>query len=283
MVDENGQKDALDCAMEHWNGPAGHHNCAQSVLYPFAEEGGISGRQADGIASLFGSGMKMGACCGAITGGLMAIGLLGGGDREYRIFMDCMRKGHHDLVNCTDILRRDRSPVGDSRTPCDRMVYDAVENVRAALLGGYHFYGWETALTPAVSTEYPGIHTPRDLYDALKDCWSEETCTARMRSRWSPGDPTVGQCTITAFLAQDIFGGKVYGIKRPDGSCHCYNVVMDSCFDLTSEQFGAEAENLVYKHNPEQSREEHFAKDDKQQRYELLKSRLQKKEGVNIR
>ncbi len=276
MSQPDEQKDYLDLAMQHWNGPAGHHNCAQSVLFSFAEEGGISENQADRIASLFGSGMKMGGCCGAITGGLMAIGLLGGGDRAYRIFMDCIRKGHHNLVNCSDILRRDTVPAGDGRSVCDRIVFDAVENVRAAMQGGYHFYGWETALTPAVSTEYPGIHTPRDLYDALKDCWSEETCTARMRARWSPDDPTVGQCTITAFLAQDIFGGKVYGIRRPDGSCHCYNVVRGCCFDLTSEQFGAEAENLVYRHNPEQSREEHFSQGDKAQRYELLKSALLK-------
>ncbi len=277
MNEENqqaGQRDELNLAMEHWNGPAGHHNCAQSVLFPFAEEGGITEKQADRIASLFGSGMKMGACCGAITGGLMAIGLLGGGDREYRIFMDCIKKGHNGLINCSDILRKDRVPAGDGRSVCDRIVFDAVENVRAAMRGGYQFYGWETALVPAVSLEYPGIHTPRDLYDALKDCWSRETCTARMRSRWSPDDPTVGQCTITAFLAQDIFGGKVCGIRRPDGSCHCYNEVRDCVFDLTSEQFGAEARNLVYRQNPEQSREEHFAKDDKAERYERLRSRL---------
>ncbi len=271
---KNRGKDYLASAMEHWNGPAGHHNCAQSVLHPFAGECGISEEKADQLTTLFGSGMKMGGCCGAITGGLMAIGMSGGGDSEYRIFMDCIRKGHHDLVNCSDILRKDTVPAGDNRSVCDRIVFDAVENVRAALRGGYNFYGWETALSPAITAEYPGIHTPRDLYDALLNCWCEKTCTARMRADWSPDNPTLGQCTITAFLAQDIFGGKVYGIKRPDGSVHCYNVVGDCIFDLTSEQFGTEAKDLVYKHNPEQFREEHFAKDDKQYRYEILKSKF---------
>ena len=83
---------------------------------------------------------------------------------------------------------------------------------------------------------------------------------------------TLGQCSITAFLAQDIFGGKVYGILRPDGNYHCYNVVGDCVFDLTSEQFGDE--KLDYENNPEQFREVHFAKTEKRERYEYLKEQL---------
>ncbi len=73
---------------------------------------------------------------------------------------------------------------------------------------------------------------------------------------------------------QDIFGGRVYGIRRPDGNYHCYNVVGDCCFDLTSEQFGDEV--LDYQDNPEQFRETHFAKEEKRLRYEYLKNALQK-------
>ncbi len=93
-----------------------------------------------------------------------------------------------------------------------------------------------------------------------------------MRADWTKDNCTLGQCSITAFLAQDIFGGKVYGIPRDGGNYHCYNVVKDSVFDLTSEQFGNEV--LDYSSNPEQFREVHFAKDEKRQRYELLKKRL---------
>lgn len=62
-----------------------------------------------------------------------------------------------------------------------------------------------------------------------------------MRKDWTRENPTLGQCSITAFLAQDIFGGKVYGVLRPGGNYHCYNVIGDWRFDLTSEQFGEEA------------------------------------------
>ena len=42
-------------------------------------------------------------------------------------------------------------------------------------------------------------------------------------------------------------------------------------FDLTSEQF---REHLNYRDNPEQFRQVHFAKEEKRQRYELLKRKL---------
>ncbi|MGI6019476.1 MAG: YunG family protein [Marvinbryantia sp.] len=136
----------------------------------------------------------------------------------------------------------------------------------------YKFWGWEGANVSAVSNEYPGIRTPLDLYDALSEIWSAETCAPRMRKEWTPENKTLGQCSITAFLAQDIFGGKVYGVPLPDGNFHCYNVVGNCRFDLTSEQFGDKI--LRYERSPEQFREVHFAKEEKRLRYEYLKKEL---------
>ncbi len=137
----------------------------------------------------------------------------------------------------------------------------------------YHFYGWEKATVPAVTDQYAGIQTPQDLYDALSELWCADTCAPRLRADWTLGNKTLGQCSITAFLAQDIFGGDVYGILRPGGNYHCYNVIGDCVFDLTSEQFGDEV--LNYSDNPLQSREVHFAKEEKRLRYEKLKADLQ--------
>jgi C_GCAxxG_C_C family probable redox protein len=51
-------------------------NCAQSVLIPFAREGGLTEAEAARIASPFGAGMaRMQETCGAVTGALMALGL----------------------------------------------------------------------------------------------------------------------------------------------------------------------------------------------------------------
>lgn len=139
----------------------------------------------------------------------------------------------------------------------------------------YYFYGWEHADVPAVNQIYQGIKNPRELYDALSEIWCADTCAPRMRQNWSKENKTLGQCSITAFLAQDIFGGKVYGVPREGGNFHCYNVVGDCVFDLTSEQFGDEV--LSYEDNPEQFREVHFAKEEKRLRYEHLKNMLLKK------
>ena len=146
----------------------------------------------------------------------------------------------------------------------------------------YRFYGWEQADVPAVTDEYPGIRTPLDLYDALSaGVWRAETCAPRLRDGWTPENKTLGQCSITAFIAQDIFGGEVYGIRRPDGNYHCYNVVNGRTFDLTSEQFGDE--KLCYEGNPEQLRETHFAKEEKRLRYELLRRLLRERCGQRDR
>ncbi len=136
----------------------------------------------------------------------------------------------------------------------------------------YRFYGWEQADAPAVTEEYPGIRTPKDLYDALCGVWCKDTCAPRMQKEWSEQNKTLGQCSVTAFLAQDIFGGKVYGIPREGGNFHCYNVAGGRVFDLTSEQFGDE--KLDYGKNPEQFREVHFAKEEKRMRYEHLRQKL---------
>ena len=93
-----------------------------------------------------------------------------------------------------------------------------------------------------------------------------------MRSDWSPENKTLGQCSITAFLLQDLYGGKVFGVPLGDGNYHCFNVVGDYMFELTSEQFGEK--KLNYADCPEQFRETHFAKEEKRQRYEVLKARL---------
>lgn len=138
----------------------------------------------------------------------------------------------------------------------------------------YNFYGWEKAYAKPINDLYPQIKSPIDLYDALSKIWCAETCAPRLRGEWTKENMTKGQCSITAFLAQDIFGGKVYGIPLGDGNFHCYNVVGDCRFDLTSEQFGEKAKELVYDDKHEQSREVHFAKEEKRLRYEMLKKRL---------
>ena len=131
----------------------------------------------------------------------------------------------------------------------------------------YKFYGHGTA-----DVRDGNGRTPRELYDALSGIWCEYTCAPRMRNQWSEENKTLGQCSITAFLVQDIYGGRVYGIPLGDGNYHCFNDVDGCVFDLTSEQFGDRV--LDYTNRTEQLREKHFAKDEKRLRYEYLRRKL---------
>ena len=137
----------------------------------------------------------------------------------------------------------------------------------------YPFYSSENLenIKP-VNKDYSYINDPYNLYLRLSAIWSKETCAPRMANRWTKENKTLGQCSITSFLAQDIFGGDVYGIKLDDGNFHCYNMVDGVKFDLTSEQF--EGRKLDYEDSSLQSREKHFSKEEKYRRYLKLKNNL---------
>ena len=148
----------------------------------------------------------------------------------------------------------------------------------------YKFYGASScgSVRPLESAAalLPWLNSPLDLYDALSDgLWRLETCAPRLQDRWASSHPTLGQCSITAFLVQDLFGGSVYGSPREGGTFHCYNVIGDARFDLTSEQFGDEASTLVYDDKYPQSRDVHFAKEEKKARYEVLKALVEGYKG----
>ena len=53
------------------------NNCAQTILRVYAEEMGMSEDLAAAVGSNFGSGMRCGGTCGAITAALMVLGAKG--------------------------------------------------------------------------------------------------------------------------------------------------------------------------------------------------------------
>ena len=136
----------------------------------------------------------------------------------------------------------------------------------------YKFYGSNTPSIKPVNPDFTKVKDQRHLYDLLSDIWCEYSCAPRYRKDWSKENKTLGQCSISSFLIQDIFGGKVYGVPLKEGGFHCYNVVDGIRFDLTSEQFGDE--KLIYDDKYEQTREEHFASKEKYERYLYLKNTL---------
>ncbi len=68
----------------------GGYNCAQSVFYAFCEDLGVDQDTALKVACGFGAGMgRKGEVCGAVTGGIMALGVkYGRGEKEDRAVTD---------------------------------------------------------------------------------------------------------------------------------------------------------------------------------------------------
>ena len=137
----------------------------------------------------------------------------------------------------------------------------------------YKFYGWQnTNDVHPLDSKYNKIKDPKVLYDMLDNIWCEYSCAPRLRKDWSVNNKTLGQCSITAFLVQDIFGGEVYGIPLESGGVHCFNNVDGHIFDLASEQFGDKV--LDYVNVIKQERNAHFSDEDKYNRYKYLWDKL---------
>lgn len=137
----------------------------------------------------------------------------------------------------------------------------------------YKFYGWQnTDNVHPLDSKYNKIKDPKVLYDMLDNIWCEYSCAPRLRKDWSVNNKTLGQCSITAFLVQDIFGGDVYGIPLETGGVHCFNNVDGHIFDLASEQFGDKV--LDYVNVIKQERNTHFSDEDKYNRYKYLWDKL---------
>ena len=111
-----------------------HYNCAQSVLVPFAEAAGISEEQAYRTAANFGSGMKMAGTCGAVTGGLMVLGLFGIDDGPtINSYYAKVKENHEGFLDCADLLRINKERGGEKKPHCDAMVYECVGLVEEIL------------------------------------------------------------------------------------------------------------------------------------------------------
>nr|MCR4661307.1 MmcQ/YjbR family DNA-binding protein [Clostridia bacterium] len=133
------------------------------------------------------------------------------------------------------------------------------------------YYDGDLDIKPQ-NKDFAKIKDIKNIYNILNTIWSKETCAPRLRKEWTKRNNTVGQCSITAFLVQDIFGGKVYGVKLDSGDIHCFNVFDNLVVDLTSRQL--KNKQIEYKLNLPQDRITHFSKQEKFDRYNTLKNAL---------
>ena len=102
-------------------------SCSQAVFSAFAEAEGIDLETALRIASSFGAGMaRMGDTCGAVTGGMMVLGLNFGRtvaddmeakEKNYRLVHEFVERfsGRFETCTCRDLLGFDPGAPGASQ------------------------------------------------------------------------------------------------------------------------------------------------------------------------
>lgn len=79
---------------------------------------------------------------------------------------------------------------------------------------------------------------PEKVSEVLQRCWSVKTSR-----KWTERNPGLGQCSVSALVVQDWFGGKILKTKVGD-AWHFYNEINHQAYDLTASQFGDE--RVVY-------------------------------------
>jgi len=105
-----------------------HYNCAQSVLMAFTEQAGLTDEQAYRLAAHFGSGMRHGSTCGAVTGALMALGMMGYDEKAASAILRQMRE-EHGALDCATLLKKAHDAGIVRKDHCDGLVYEMVQAV----------------------------------------------------------------------------------------------------------------------------------------------------------
>jgi hypothetical protein len=82
------------------------------------------------------------------------------------------------------------------------------------------------------------------LQAAIRASWSLETCDPTDAARWTPANPSLGQCAVTALVVHDLLGGQLLEaeVRHDDGSrqgFHYWNRLAGVDIDLTREQFAS--------------------------------------------
>ena len=103
-----------------------HYNCCQSVLVPFAREMEISEEQAYALGAHFGSGMRHGSTCGALSGALMVLGAMGYGEQEAQGILRSFRE-KNGCTDCAHLLASAKERGEEKKPHCDRLVCECVQ------------------------------------------------------------------------------------------------------------------------------------------------------------
>jgi hypothetical protein len=84
--------------------------------------------------------------------------------------------------------------------------------------------------------------TLHEVEAAIRGSWSVETCDPTDEENWTPENPSLGQCAVTALVVHDLLGGELLEaeVHYTDGTrqgFHYWNRLAGVDIDLTRAQF----------------------------------------------
>ena len=104
-----------------------HYNCGQAVILPFAEEMGIPSDLVMRFAANFGGGMKTGALCGSVAGGVTVLALYGLDTPDVTAeYYARVREKHPESIDCKPLLTRNAEAGNEKKPFCDGLVYECI-------------------------------------------------------------------------------------------------------------------------------------------------------------
>ena len=132
------------------------------------------------------------------------------------------------------------------------------------------FFGMELSDKKTLLITDDRISTLGKLHEALTHAWSRETAFPACKGEWSTSNPALGQCTITAMIVHDLFGGTIHRVRLAGGGTHYFNRIDGVYVDLTSSQFKDYANECPLEPTEERGRDRCGRTPDTWNRYRLL-------------
>ncbi len=111
-----------------------------------------------------------------------------------------------------------------------------------------------------------------EIANFLSLAWSKETCYPKNIRDWSAGNPSCGQCAVSALVVQDFLGGRLAKIYVGQIS-HYFNIVNGGVIDLTVKQFGDA--KIDYSNYDIKTRQQILSDQDTKKRYQKLKQKVE--------
>jgi hypothetical protein len=115
------------------------------------------------------------------------------------------------------------------------------------------------------------------LDSIFRFAWFRDTAHPSCQDIWTPENPAVGQCAVTALVVQELLGGTISRLSFSDGMVIYHNLVQGNVIDLTFDQHTPEKQTYYRSVQPDiqvRTRERLLANADTNYRYRVLRSRV---------